>query len=340
MRRSRWVLLVGSTAAAVAAAVSAGIWMVSRPAPPAAVSPTIRPPSPIAARIRIDDRPRHLLLGADGLWVVGDRFLHRIDPSSDRVVARVPVGTRTATPDGLALSGELAWVPGETSNVLWRVDRATNQVRGTVRLERALYGPVGVAAHDDSIWVTCCAFQYGQRPAGTLLRIDLRRGRVVRPMPVPEGPLAVVAHRESVWVATARGSVLKVDPATHRIVLRVPPVSPNSRIQALAAGSDGQIWVADTGVGSLRRLDPATGRFNLTVDVPIPRNLAAGSGTVWVTTGRNRTLLRIDERTGRLGARIAATVLGGVRGIAVGTDAVWLTSGNYALHIDPTRLAN
>ena len=84
----------------------------------------------------------------------------------------------------------------------------------------------------------------------------------------------------------------------------------------------------------------ATGRFNLTVAVPIPRNLAVGSGTVWVTTGRNRTLLRVDERTGRLGARIPATVLDGVRGIAVGTDAVWLTSGDYALRIDPTRLAS
>jgi len=340
VRRSRWVLLVGGAVATVAAVVSAGMWMASRPAPPAAVSPTTRPPSPVAARIRIDDRPRQLLLGADGLWVVGDRFLHRVDPSTDRVVARVPVGTRTATPDGLALSGELAWVPGEASDVLWQVDRATNQVHGQVRLERALYGPVGMAAHDESMWVTCCAFQHGQRPAGTLSRIDLRRRRVVRRIPVPEGPLAVLAHRAAVWVATARGSLLKVDPATERIVMRVPPVSPNSRIQALAAGSDGQIWVADTGAGSLRRLDPATGRFNLAVSVPIPRNLAVGSGTVWVTTGRNRTLWLVDERTGRLGARIPATVLGGVRGIAVGTDAVWLTSGDHALRIDPTRLAS
>ena len=295
MRRSQLTLVVVATAVVAVATTVGGIWAASRPMRSTSVSPTISPPSPVTARIGIGDRPRQLALDDDGLLVVGDRFLHRVELPSGRETARVPVGTRTATPAGL----------------------------------------VGMAAKGDRVWVACCAFKHGQRPAGMLLEVDARRQRVVRRVPVPDGPLAVLADREAVWVATGDGSVRKLDPGTGRTVLRVPPVSPKSRIQALASGSDGKLWAADTGASSVRRLDPATGRYDLAVPVDIPRNLAVGLGTVWVVRGLDQTLTRVDERTGRVGRLVPATTLGDIRGIVATADAVWVTTGDELVRVDP-----
>src|SRR6266508_377361 len=80
--------------------------------------------SPVVARIAVDDSPRQAVLAADGLWVIGERALYRIDPSSNRVVATIPVGTVVAAPAAVALAGGAAWVPAVASTTLWRVDRA------------------------------------------------------------------------------------------------------------------------------------------------------------------------------------------------------------------------
>jgi DNA-binding beta-propeller fold protein YncE len=99
--------------------------------------------SPVVARIALHDSPRQAVLAADGLWVVGERALYRIDPSSNRVVATIPVGTVLAAPAAVAMDGGAAWMPAVTSTTLWRVDRTAERVAGRVRLDRTLLGPVG-----------------------------------------------------------------------------------------------------------------------------------------------------------------------------------------------------
>ena len=335
MRRPRSVLAI--VAALVAAGMVAGVWLAaSRQASPTAGPDPAAPGSPVVARVPIDGKPRQLALAPGGLWVVSDRHLHRIDTATNRVVASLPVGTRAADPGGLAVSADATWVPGQRSELLWRVDRAARRISGRVRLGQVLYGPVGIAVRGEDVWVSCCGLQYGPRPAGMLLRVDGRRNRVAGRTPIPEGPLALVAGQEAVWVGTARGSLLRVDPATGRVVARVPPPDPRSRIQALSSGP-GVLWVADTGAGAIRRFDLAAGRFTLAVTAQVPRNLAAGPDGAWVVTDLNQLLSRVDARTGRRGAPIPLNDLGGVRGIAVAPDAVWVTTGNQVVRVDPAR---
>jgi streptogramin lyase len=337
MPRSRIVLALVA-AALVAAGVVVGVRVAAggrgSPARPAAVVPG---PSPVLARIPVDGKPRQLVLDADGLWVVTDRGLQRIDPSANRVVSSTPVGSATAYLGGLAVTADAFWVPGVRSDLLWRVDRAANRVSGRVRLGRVLHGPVGVAAYGDTIWVTCCALEYGARPAGTLLRVDARRGRVTAEIPVPEGPMAVVADRDAVWVGTARGSLLRVDPVTTKLLGRVPPPDRRGRVQALSRGP-GVLWVADTGAGAIRRFDLASGRFTLAVTAPAPRNLAAGPDGAYVVTDLNQLLSQVHARTGRRGPTIPATQLGAVRGIAVEPGAVWVATGDEVVRLDPARI--
>jgi streptogramin lyase len=332
MRRSLGIVVVVAVALMVA-----GVWVVvSRPEGPVGRPDSDGQPSPVLARVPIAAKPRQLVVGADGLWVVSDRGLHRIDPSTNRVVAEVGIGIPTAYLGPLALSADAAWVPGERSELLWRIDRATSRVRAQLRLGQVLYGPVGVATQGENVWVSCCGLKYGKRPAGMLVRVDSRRNQVTARIPIPEGPLAVVADAESVWVGTARGSLLRVDPASARVVARVPRPDPRGRIQALSPGP-GVLWVADTGAGAIRRFDMATGRFDLAVTAPAPRNLAAGPDGAWVVTDLNQLLSWVDGRSGRRGAPVPLGYLGGVRGVAVGPEAVWVTTGTQVVRLDPNR---
>jgi hypothetical protein len=252
----------------------------------------------VVARVPVPGKPRQLVANADGLWVVSDAGLHHIDPATNHVVVSVPVGPPNADLGGLGLSPTTAWVPQERSRLLWRVDRATNRVRGRVDLGQMLYGPVGVATQGDTVWVACCGLKYGVRPAGTLLRVDGRRGKVTGRVAAPD---------------------------------------PRGRIQALSL-KPGVLWVADTGAGAIRRLDLATGRFTLAVTAPAPRNLAAGPEGAYVVTDLSQLLSRVDDRIGRRGPPLPLAQLGGVRGIAVGPDAVWVTTGDQVVRIDPARI--
>jgi DNA-binding beta-propeller fold protein YncE len=337
VRSSRRVLVLAA-AAVVAAGVSVGLWEATRHPERSAPGPAVAlPPSPVVGRIPLAGKPRQLVRDGQELWVITERHLHRIDTSTNQVVASVPVGTNTADPRGLGLSSDAVWVPGRRSDLMWRVDRDTNRISGRIHLGQVLYGPIGVATRKEVIWVSCCAFQHGARPKGMLLRVDSRRNQVTARIPVPEGPLAVAADQQAVWVGTAHGSLLRVDPASSKVA-RVPPPSAASRIQALSPGS-GVLWVADTGAGAIRRLDPGSGRYDLAVAAPVPRKLAAGPDGVWVVTDLHLLLSRVDIQTGRRGRPIPLRHLGGVRGVVAGPDGVWVTTGNQLVRIDPTRLS-
>jgi streptogramin lyase len=291
----------------------------------------------VVARVPVPGRPRQLVADADGLWVVSDTGLHHIDPATNRVVASVPVGPPNADLGGLGLSATTVWVPQERSRLLWWVDRTTGRVGDPVDLGQVLYGPVGVATRGDTVWVACCGLKYGPRPAGMLLRVDGRRGQVTGRLAVPQGPLAVVAGPDAVWVGTAEGSLLRVDPVTAKVVARVAAPDPDGRVQALSL-QPGELWVADTGAGAIRRFDLASGRFDLAVTAPLPRNLAAGPDGAYVVTDLNQLLSQVDDRSGRRGRPLPLAQLGGVRGIAVGPGAVWVTTGGQVVRLDPARI--
>jgi streptogramin lyase len=332
--RSPTVIAVAALVVAVAAV---GIWAAAGgPRRPDGGGRQAAAGSPVVASVSVDDTPRQVMLAADGLWALGERALYRIDPGSNRVVATIPLGTVVAAPAALALAGGAAWVPAGASSTLWRVDRATGRLGGRIGLDRRLLGPVGVAAQDGTVWVSCCALQHGPRPAGVLLRVDTRRNRVVARIPIADGPLAVTAGDGAVWVATARGGGLRVDPESTRVVGRVP-LAAGSRVEAIAATPRG-IWAVDTGDYHVLRLDPGSGRVGLAVAAPLPRGVGVGDGGAWVIVTNDRTLVRVDERDGRLGARVPADVVRDVRGIAVGAGALWVTTGNQVLRLDPRRL--
>ena len=108
------------------------------------------------------------------------------------------------------------------------------------------------------------------RVDGTVVRVELRSTKVVAqiraladyPPPPPVlssdyGPKVIAASADAVWVADHTGAILRIDPATNRVVGKLQ-VFRGSPVLSLADG-EGALW-ATTRNGEkaeLARIDPA-----------------------------------------------------------------------------------
>jgi DNA-binding beta-propeller fold protein YncE len=155
------------------------------------------------------------------------------------------------------------------------------------------------------------------------------RSRFAAIVPVAgAGNLAVANGR--LWVLTGAGTVVRLDPATNRVVgkpLRVPADT------AAIAVAQGALWVTTVADGDLgapgkdtvARIDPATGRTVATITVPrAPLDLAATPRAVWVTNAGagGDNVARIDPRTNRLVGRPVGTGAS-PQSLAVGGGSLW-----------------
>jgi len=164
--------------------------------------------------------------------------------------------------------------------------------------------------------------------------------------PVPDGGLTVAAAIEvggtpsglaaaadDVWVATGRGGVVRIDPATDRVVHRIRP---GGAVTAVAAGF-GDLWAIDAVGDRLLRIDPRTNRILASLPVGrLPTGLAVGHGRVWVVSQLDSTVVGIDPRTSRVAAsrRFPYSELW-PGGLALARDGVWVITGRGA---EVTRL--
>ena len=125
--------------------------------------------------------------GDGGVWAADPdaRTVSRISLSRNRadLVVRVPVA-----PTHLAADGGSLWATGGTDSVL------VIGPGGRVRSVPVAGQPTGLAAAGGSVWVASTG-------AGTLSRIDARRGVVLATVRVGERPYAVTAVPQGVWVA-------------------------------------------------------------------------------------------------------------------------------------------
>ena len=204
-----------------------------------------------------------------------------------------------------------------------------------------------------------------------LKRVDPQTVEVVEEIPLGGcvsgdfGPQAAVGA-ESVWVSSSYVSygsersprtpcdvVLKVDPQTKRVVDQIP-VDPPTDLDF----GHGSVWVISESYGTLSRIDPQTGEVVANIDVqsaPLDIAVDESSGAVWVA-GRSmdydkpedNKLSRVDPATNRVvaeipiraGVRICkyddpGCLGGGAYAVAVGEGAVWVSSDDKLVKVDP-----
>ncbi len=299
--------------------------------------PVVSPPSPVVATVGIGGFPYGLTFGGGSLWVARSDRVTRIDPAANRVAATVPVGTAGSGPAAVASGAGAVWAPVAVPGTLWRVDPDSNRVTARIPLGGPLRGDISVSATRGAVWVACCGRQSGENEqAGTLLRVDPRRQRVVAEIPLAANPTAVAATPDAVWVATADGRVLVVDPKRNRVADSVDAGGPSLGFtQTITVGAGG-VWLAEPLAEQVVRIDPRTGRVVARIPAGAATTVAVGEGGVWVLSSLG--VLRIDPDHNRVVATVAAAELRRAMVVTTGGGAVWAAGWSSVARIDPRRV--
>ncbi len=115
--------------------------------------------------------------------------------------------------------------------------------------------------------------------------------------------------------------------------------------QAIAT-TDGTLWIANSGDGTVSRIDPATNEVVATVTIGSiggeygsPKYIAAHNGQIWATNDAEGTVVRIDPATNQVVQTISVPLRGFGRffhGLMVDDSGLWISDGETdVLHIDP-----
>ncbi len=248
---------------------------------------------PVAQRIRVPAGPGWLATGFGSVWLSKSesKAVFRIDPRTNQVTARIPVGSDPEL--GLGIGLGFVWIADPKDRSLTQIDPRKNTVVRTipVDLPDETEGSIGVGA--GSIWLLTDA---NGTDSGTLSRVDPGSGTVTATIRVkPKSHAALVAF-DSVWVSsTGEGTVSRVDPRTNAVVAEIP-VHAEPRFMAAGAGA---LWVLSQGDGTLARIDPRTNRVTATIALGVPGDggdLCVAEGFVWVSA-EGIPLTQIDPRS-------------------------------------------
>ena len=303
-----------------------------RPSLATAVSSSTHPqPSAVVGRVRINGFAQGLAYGAGSLWIASGDRLVRVDRSTDRILASIPIAPGDSGPAGVAFGAGAVWVPVAVPGSVWRVDPASNRVVAKIPLGESLAGFIGVSATDNAIWVSSGEQQDGQR-GGILMRIDPHRNRVAARVPLLTVPSDVAAATDSVWVAMTNGQVLKIEPGRGHVIGGVDTGGPLGFTQTIALGA-GSVWLADPLARVVLRVDPD----NLKVVARVPTGavtaLAFGSGAVWAVGPAG--VLRIDVAKSEVNGILPADELEGVLMVATGSGWLWAGGAESVARVDP-----
>lgn len=253
----------------------------------------------------------------------------RIDPSSNTVVAHVPVGK---------LPGDMVFGDG----TLFEEDFSGPEIRLVAPLGNSVESVIRAPDNNG-----CCRPVYG---AGSLwllgattssgvpdllVRMDAA-GRVLLSMPLAS-PGGLVFGSGSVW-GSSDGKVFRLDPATNQITARIATTA-----VPLAYGA-GSVWGITLDATSLVRIDATTNTVAATIHMPqLAAGVTATDTAVWVTQGPpgapGAELWKIDPATNKV---VGHVTLGGSSEIddqTVSDDgSVWVSlfSANLVLRVRPS----
>jgi hypothetical protein len=346
-----------STGLAIVVSVTAGALVAPR------LVRTIEPDQPQPARpapttvpgviAKIPISAHALATTPEGVWALsgGDvktrGWLYKIDPTSNRVAARIRVGINpltVAVGDGSVwvINGEACgvFVPcpdglprqfkEEDYNSIWRIDPVNNKI-----LEKIRYSAREIVFDGPRMWV----FTGG---AAELIDPNKSFDPLIASASVAAGgPGHIAIGRRFVWVTQGgdpSGFLSIIDPRTKELfeILDAPAAVAVPDV-TVAFGS---AWVSTSraaGVGELVRVDPATRRPAAHIALtgaPAPGDdpaaVAAGNGYVWVLGARGY-LWKIDPATNTAlspPARVSDGTSTRATAVVTGFGSVWATSAD------------
>ncbi|MCU0504955.1 MAG: glutaminyl-peptide cyclotransferase, partial [Chloroflexi bacterium] len=184
--------------------------------------------------------------------------------------------------------------------------------------------PMDISASSTSVWVA-------EMVGNTLERVDTTANRIAQRVVMGEiletVPLGVAVGVDAVWVTGTAISPTYGVPAKGTL-RRVDPAS-GKVVATIDVGSGpGQPAIGPTGVwiavsdGTVRRIDPSSNAIAWSAKVANDETgIAVGMGSVWIADGSSNAVIRLDEATGAVVATIP--VRGKATHVAVGAGSVW-----------------
>jgi len=282
----------------------------------------------ITAAIALGCEAGAVAVGGDSVWVVPhlDRFALRIDPSTNSVIDRIPLGDRGPGAE-IDATDDMVWAsvssPSYDFERIVRIDPTTGSVVASVDAAGAF--PVIGAGF---VWAT------GQ---GEVYRIDPATNSVAEVIEATYCRMITLDDR-AFCLGPDDGRSLSIDPTTD--VATPLEGSPNLGWPVIAA--DGLIWVVDD--ESLRAFNPATEQVEADIKAPAAtvwsHDGVVLDGSLWASAssvnGPANQLLRIDRLN--MAVDCVLPVPTSELGMAAGFGSIWLPvlGQSWLLRIDPT----
>jgi len=271
----------------------------------------------VVARVPVGSSPALIREGDGAVWVADriDLTVTEIDLESRRVLRTVGIGFR---PDDLAARNGAVWALDKEERVLARLGRG----QAWDRFEHADFAEVDrIALDDHAVWLA----------GGTrLIRVDAASGEVVSKISLPVAVDGLATGGSGVWaVSSSAGAVLRLDPLTAEIEERISMVRDRGPApQALAISADSDfVWVLNGDTATVARIDPDLHDIVETYRLDAGRGslaLAAGEGAAWVSSPFDGTVIRIDGGTDEV-ASIAVSADSSPKDVTVAGGLVWVS---------------
>jgi YVTN family beta-propeller protein len=273
---------------------------------------------PVAARISIPSSADWITFGFGSVWVVNYRpdRVSRIDGSSNRVIADIPIGMNGCL--GIVEALDHIWVATCGDGVLNEIDPRRDSVvrRIPIPVRRGREGAFAFA--NNAFWIPDNVADSGST---SIARVDARTGAVTAHVATGSRSDVAIAGFGSVWVASSgENVVVRIDPARNTVVARIPV---GGSPKFMAAG-EGAVWVQNRSDGSVSRIDPATNREVARIQARAPTragDIAAGGGAVWLSVD-GKPVTRIDPRTNSVTHQFVGGT--GADAVRFGLGSVWV----------------
>jgi serine/threonine-protein kinase len=272
----------------------------------------------------------------------GDTLV-RIDPETNSIVDRLPVGARasavTVGQDGFV------WVTSIDARTLVRIDPGTGRTRST----KIAGTPIDVAVRGGLAVVANGPYEVGYEV------IDAVTGAPIGSVQLPGAdfaPVAVASGETGIWVAASGPDGENVGRVTAPSLasglptfeqLEVPPapnylyyITPDASSYADAAAAEGSVWLVRDGGTVLKRLDERRRRVLATTTLPFrSRSIAVDARGAWVTAVFEDAVARLDPATGEV--TMTVPLCRGTDGVAIGAGSVWVACAldGVVARIDP-----
>jgi DNA-binding beta-propeller fold protein YncE len=226
-----------------------------------------------------------IAVGEGAVWATGvnSKRLLRIDPQSNKVVARIGVGD---FPEGLAVAFGSVWVSNRHAGTVSRVDPKANKIIANIDVGTpGPAGPNSIGRGGDFMWV-------GVSTRDEIVRIQPRTNKVAGAVPIKgAGCHDLATDGTTLWAAggcigrVERNKIWKIETRQLKVAATIEP---GGEVGTPVVWR-GQIWMLTS--ASLVSIDRRTNHASPRADIKGPGGAAVADQTLWVTS--STTLLRL-----------------------------------------------